>query len=144
MKNIFVKQNKGFTLVETLVGLLIFTLTIMASMSVLGSSISSTNYAKQKIVAEYLAQEGIEYVRNQRDNYILFVSNGSGFTWDQFRDGKTALFYPPQPTDTTFSRSIQKIVVDTDQVKIISSVSWMQGSGLKTVTFSENLFNWVE
>jgi type II secretory pathway pseudopilin PulG len=144
MKNIFIKQNKGFTLVETLVGLLIFTLTIMASMSVLGSSISSTNYAKQKIVAEYLAQEGIEYVRNQRDNYILFVSDGSGLSWDQFRDAKTALISPPQPEDTTFSRSIQKIVVDADQIKIISSVSWMQGSGLKTVTFSENLFNWVE
>ena len=113
----------------------------MASMSVLGSSISSTNYAKQKIVAEYLAQEGIEYVRNQRDNYILFVSDGSGLSWDQFRDAKTALISPPQPEDTTFSRSIQKIVVDADQIKIISSVSWMQGSGLKTVTFSENLFN---
>lgn len=144
MKNIFIKQNKGFTLVETLVGLLIFTLTIMASMSVLGSSISSTNYAKQKIVAEYLAQEGIEYVRNQRDNYILFVSNGSGLSWDKFRDANTTLISPPQPEDTTFSRSIQKIFVDADQVKIISSVSWMQGSGLKTVTFSENLFNWVE
>jgi hypothetical protein len=33
---------------------------------------------------------------------------------------------------------------NADEVRILSTVSWTQGSGSYSVTFSENLFNWVE
>jgi hypothetical protein len=36
-------------------------------MSVLSSGLSDTNNAKKKMVATFLAQEGIEYMRNIRD-----------------------------------------------------------------------------
>ncbi|MEK7106542.1 MAG: type II secretion system protein, partial [Patescibacteria group bacterium] len=79
MKNILLKLNKkntGFTLVETLVSLSIFSVSVILFMSVLGSGITDTNYAKQKIVAGYLAQEGIEYMRNMRDNNVLYDPMG--------------------------------------------------------------------
>jgi D-amino-acid dehydrogenase len=31
-----------------------------------------------------------------------------------------------------------------DEVKVTSSVNWNTPSGVQTVTFSENLFNWIE
>jgi type II secretory pathway pseudopilin PulG len=66
----------GFTLVETLVAILIFSISILSILSILASSIGDTTYAKDRIIAGYLAQEGIEYVRNIRDNYVLYPSIG--------------------------------------------------------------------
>lgn len=136
------QRNKAFTLVETLVAISIFTVSLLGMMSVLGSSIANTNYAKQKITAEYLAQEGIEYARNIRDNYVLYP----GHTWAEFRDipAPFSVINPPLPSDSSFTRTVTKNPVNNDEVQIISKVEWKQGSGNYNITFSENLFNWVE
>ena len=76
--------NKGFTLVEVLVAISIFTISITALMSTLASGISDTTYAKNKMTATYLAQEGIEYIRNMRDDYMLFDPQASGNGWGDF------------------------------------------------------------
>ncbi|MCC7160334.1 prepilin-type N-terminal cleavage/methylation domain-containing protein [Candidatus Nomurabacteria bacterium] len=83
MKKFFKQKNKkeGFTLVETLIAIAIFSMSILALMSVLGSGIADTSYAKQKTIASYLAEEGIEAVRNFRDNYLLY---GGGNNWTNF------------------------------------------------------------
>src|SRR3989338_7743588 len=79
------KQNSGFTLVEMLVAVSIFTVSLLGIMSVIASGISDTGYAKKKIIATYLAQEGIEYIRNMRDTYVLYPANGG---WgDEETDG---------------------------------------------------------
>jgi len=66
------QKNKGFTLVETLIAIAIFSMSIIALMSVLATGIADTSYAKNKIIASYLAEEGIEYIRNMRDTYITY------------------------------------------------------------------------
>ena len=81
--------NRGFTLVETLVAVSIFSMSILALMSVLASGISNTIYAKQKIIASYLAQEGIEYIRNMRDTFVLYDPAGTQVGWDAFKDTLT-------------------------------------------------------
>ena len=78
------KLNRGFTLVETLVAISIFTLSILALMVVLSHGISSTNYAKTKIIASYLSQEGIEYMRNMRDTFVLYDPTDSQAGWSAF------------------------------------------------------------
>lgn len=85
MKYFLKTKNKkaGFTLVETLVAVGIFSLSIIALMSVLGGGVSDTNYAKQKTTAYYLAQEGMEYLLSVRANYALF-SNSTGLDWQDF------------------------------------------------------------
>ncbi len=90
MKSFFKKNNKftaGFTLVETLIAISIFSMSLVALMSILGGGISDTNYAKQKIIASYLAQEGIEYIRNMRDTAVLYSANGN---WNSFRTQLTS------------------------------------------------------
>ena len=79
------QRSRGFTLVETLVAISIFSMSIVALMSVLGSGISNTNYAKTKIIASYLAQEGIEYIRNMRDTYVLYTNINPSLTWNSFK-----------------------------------------------------------
>lgn len=67
------KLHKGFTLIETLFAVLIFSTALISLMAISGRGVSATNIAKQQIVAQYLAQEGIEVVRNIRDSN--FISN---------------------------------------------------------------------
>ena len=84
----FLKQkntkNSGFTLVETLLALSIFSISVLSMMIVLSKGISDTDYAQQKIIATYLAQEGIETMRNMRDTYILY-STPVGAGWATFQ-----------------------------------------------------------
>lgn len=85
MKNFLLKTNKnskGFTLVETLIAISIFTISILGMISILSNGITDTNYAKDKIIATYLAQEGIEFVRNIRDDSVLYNTTNSG--WSDF------------------------------------------------------------
>lgn len=137
------KFNGGFTLVETLVSVSIFTVSLLAIMSVLASSIASTNYAKQKMSAAYLAQEGIEHARNIRDNHVLYDASSG---WDNFKNDPAVTNYDISSTYPEFVRTVQisPVGAGSDEVKITSTVSWTQGSGNYNVTFSENLFNWIE
>ncbi len=78
-----IQKNKGFTLIETLVAVSIFSFAVVALLIILGKSVGDTNYAKKKMIADYLAQEGVEYVRNIRDSYVLFSASGQ-VGWDAF------------------------------------------------------------
>ena len=73
----FKKQfNKAFTLIESMVAISIFTTSVLGMLTLTAGNISNTNYAKNKLMATFLAQEGLEYVRNLRDDYTVFVYNG--------------------------------------------------------------------
>ena len=83
------KLNKGFTLIETLVSLAILTTAVVAMIWVAGNGVSDALYSKNKIISNYLAQEGIEVVRNIRDGE---ASGGAG--WDGFMDSTSACLPP--------------------------------------------------
>lgn len=61
------KQQKGFTLIETLVAIFILTLSIGALLSLASGGFYSVRYSRNQIVATNLLQESIEYIRNSRD-----------------------------------------------------------------------------
>ena len=68
---------RGFTLVESLVAIWFLTLAIVAPMSLASQSLNSAYYSRDQIVAFQLAQEGIESVRQIRDdNTLSKIYNG--------------------------------------------------------------------
>jgi prepilin-type N-terminal cleavage/methylation domain-containing protein len=73
------QKNKGFTLIETLVAISIFSMSSLALISVLTQGVTDMNYIKNKLTADNLAVEGVEYVRNMRDTYVLY-GNNTGWT----------------------------------------------------------------
>ena len=77
-------KKQGFSLVEALVAISIFTLAVVTIMVTLSRGISNTNYSKQKMTAEYLAAEGVEYIRNLRDTYVIYASGGAQAGWNTF------------------------------------------------------------
>ena len=68
--------SSGFTLIETLVAILLITIAIVAPMGLTVQSLSSAEYARDEITASNLAQEGIEVVRSIRDSNILNSAEG--------------------------------------------------------------------
>lgn len=79
MKKIDTKNNKGFTLLETLVAIFIMTIAFTALLSMMSTSMFSARYANNEITATYLAQEAIDYIRNDRDTTAF-----QGGNWVQF------------------------------------------------------------
>ena len=76
------QKVRGFTLVETLVALSIFSVSLVALLNATSSGASDVNFAKNKVTASFLAQEGVELVRNIRDT----SANGTGqSSWDVTR-----------------------------------------------------------
>lgn len=192
-KNFLKNINKGFTMIETLVAISIFTISVISLTSVLYSGVKNINYAKKKIVAIYLAQEGLEEVRNLRDTYVLYEEGGSPTSgWVDFEtkvsacdSGSGNVCYVNTDTlnygstdrpitaaeiysctsgvcpsllfdessgrynyfsgvDTDYVRETSIEYINTDEMKVVVRVSWMQGSGSHEVSFSENLFNWTK
>lgn len=83
--NIF-SNNKGsstggFTLVETLVAVAIFATSVTGLISITARGINDNVFVKNKLMASYLAQEGVEIVRNMRDSAILPENN---VPWNTF------------------------------------------------------------
>ena len=192
-QNFLKKVSGGFTLVETLVAISVFTMSVLTLVIILSQGITSINYAKQKIIAGYLSQEGIEYTRNIRDTNVISHISGSQAGWNAFKtqiancllpDGcylnDSLLFvgasnitvkdiiYTVCPSgicpplkydlgnnsngrynysygfDSTFTSKIMMTRINDNEIKVISIVYWKQGSTQRSVTFSENLFNWIE
>lgn len=73
------EYSRGFTIVEMLIAVLIFTLSLAALMTIASRGLRLAHQTQKQVVAEYLALEGIEGVRNIRDAAFLRVDNNQ--TW---------------------------------------------------------------
>lgn len=66
-----VKGGKGFTLIETLLAILILAVAIAGPLTIASKSLSSASVAKNRATAIFLAQDAIEYIRFVRDTNRL-------------------------------------------------------------------------
>lgn len=69
-------KPSGFILVEVIVSISILTSAVAAALTVASKSVFLASYSKDQIIATYLAQEGLEILRNKRDENML-----SGLPW---------------------------------------------------------------
>lgn len=81
MKFLFLKKNidqtqKGFTLLEVLIAITILIFAITATFTAAQSGLQSSIESKEQVIAYYMAQEAVEFIRNVRDTNSL-----AGVTW---------------------------------------------------------------
>ena len=76
------KSLEGFTLLEVIVSVFMVTVGLLGVMSLLQRTISSVSLSSSRLTAGYLAQEGIEIIRNVRDTNWLQARTASS-TWDE-------------------------------------------------------------
>ena len=64
-------KTRGFSLIEVLVAVSVLIISVTGTLSIIAREVSSAAIAKDQVVAFYLAQEALEYVRGVRDNNAI-------------------------------------------------------------------------
>lgn len=70
---------RGFTLLEALVAISILMVAVVAPITIAQKGLSSAIYSKNQMIASYLAQDAIEYIKNKRDEQTI---NNSEHLWN--------------------------------------------------------------
>jgi Tfp pilus assembly protein PilV len=156
-------MKKSFTIIEALVAITIFTLGIITLGGSIWQSYSIAGQATERFIAIYLAQEGLEIVKNlrnenwlnQRDwNYNLnpgdyeadYNNNSlSSYSNRNLRiDTSTGFYNYNTGTPTPFKRKISISYPASDQMKVTVTVYWPKKGqqGQEQVSVSEILYNW--
>lgn len=76
-----ISSKKAFTLIETMVAISILLISVVGPLEIASKGLFSAMYAKEEITAFYLAQEGVELIKNVRDsNYLVDAYTATGNT----------------------------------------------------------------
>jgi len=104
------KNEKGFSLLEVIFAMAIITSGIISILSLFSYNLKAETNNKNKLIAAYLAQEGIEVVRQVRDN-IWFGGDANFLDNAEFADGD----YIIVPLFKNNLRNEWEIVDNTDE-----------------------------
>ena len=74
-------MTKGFTLIEVLAAMFIMLIGVLGVFSLISRTVTFNSSVNSQLVASYLAQEGLELVRNIRDTNFLKIHKGAGGNW---------------------------------------------------------------
>lgn len=164
--------HAGFTLLEMLFAVVIFSFALVSLMLIAGKGVIATASAKDQLTAQYLAEEGAEVVRNVRDGNFLNqddwltgiddckavspcdVSYGNGSSLELIGGSSRPLF----ASDTGYFRGdgtisgVQKFsraiyLEDAgigDQKIIVVKITWKQRSVDREFEFRTYISNWQE
>jgi len=77
-------KRKGFTLLEVIIAVFIMVVGTGAAFALIQQTLSATPVIKDKLIAAYLAQEGIEIIRNMRDSAWLASRGDPNVKWDDY------------------------------------------------------------
>ncbi len=115
-------EQRGFTLVETLVAITIIAIAIVGPLYAVQQALNASRSARDLLIASSLAQEAVEYVRAVRDsNYLYTFKSGANRSWLFGVDGTSGstncftavcVVDPSQnvnPNDSYVSRTVTKL-----------------------------------
>ena len=155
------KKAQGFTLLEVIIAIFVITVGTMGILVVSQDSMRIISISSSRLTAAYLAKEGMEIVRNIRDNNWLRgavwntgLSSGvyeaqhdspSLTPWGgslEFLNIDTAGFYSyATSTQTKFKRKI--ITTSTvDVIEVGVEVIWTERGRSYEFLVEEKLYNW--
>lgn len=160
-------KARGFTLIEVLAAITIIVIGIGGLFALVRQTIVFSSRASFVIRGSYLAQEGVEIVRNIRDSNLLEIHNDNTGNWD---DGLTscssgceadyndtslgtnldrflkegASFYNyDSGTDSAFKRKITVSASSATQLDVIVEVTWSERGLPGSIIVETRLYNWI-
>ncbi len=131
--------NKGFTLLEVIIAIFLITVGVGGAFALIQRTITFTAVTSSQLTATYLAQEGIERVRNTRDGNWLRQRTDPTIPWD------ADLPAGDWPAETLLGRFQRRITISKPEVnKMLVSVlvSWTERGRTHQVTAQTKLYNW--
>lgn len=79
-----IQKEEGFTLVETLIAVLILVTSVVTPLSIASQAMVYSATARDQIIASNLAQEAIDFIRNERDRSALNISAANPARFQNF------------------------------------------------------------
>lgn len=160
-------MQKGFTLIEVLAAMFIMLMGAVGVFGLIARTVTFNSSVNSQLVASYLAQEGLEIVRNMRDANFLAIHKGAGGQWNagltsceagcgadyndvalgSFQDTplklSNGLYTYDAGTDTIFTRKIAIDSATTDLLRVSVDVSWQDKGNTRRVLGATELYNWL-
>lgn len=163
-----IREKAAFTLIEIIVVLFIISMGLVGILSLIVQNIQAQDYNRGNLIAYQLSQEGIELIRRVRDtnwrNSVLFYENlADGLTTPKtfimdyddnlpVEASEAAIlriddegFYAHSPDTweaSEFSRLIEVELVDSDHLRVISSVFWVDRGRENSYVIEALLYDW--
>jgi prepilin-type N-terminal cleavage/methylation domain-containing protein len=145
MSNTRIQNNKGFTLIETLVAITILMISIAGPLTIAQKSLTAATIAKDQVIASFLAQEMIEQIKNDRDRlgFSTWITESAPCVTRcvlnvQTADGK---YGTGAGRPSKFSITSTKTAIGTNEAKVVVTVSWNTGTIENVSTIQNHLFN---
>ena len=153
-------MKKGFTIIELLVVILVISISIVGSYTVVGRIFAVTSVISLRLPAVYLAQEGIEIVRNIRDsNWVNSDNWDDGLPFGDFEADYTDLFLSDSyfgnklkinnniytysgGTDSIYDRKITLSSNGSGSLNVSVTVNWISNGSNHNISVEENIYDW--
>ncbi len=164
------RYSTGFTMIEIIITIAVLSIGIIGTYNAFYSIMNVADTMSYRLTAAYLAQEGIDVVKNIRDsNFVTGASFASGLTScaggcqadykagtsiEQSQNQLQAYsgsflkinsdgFYGyDSGVDTKFKREITINQISSDELEVTSEVFWNYNGKDYSVTSSGYLYNW--
>ena len=164
------RYSTGFTMIEIIITIAVLSIGIIRSYTAFSSIMNVADTMSYRFTAAYLAQEGLDIIKNMRDgNFISGASFTTGLTscsagcQADYKTGTAVQqsqnqlqayagsflkinsdgFYGYDAgTDTKFKREITVSQVASNELKVDSKVFWNYNGTDYSITSSEHLYDW--
>ena len=160
-------MKKGFTIIEVIIAITILTIGILGAFAFISHYTEYTSISNQRFIASYLAQEGIEIVKNIRDgNYLegkaannwsdgFATSNWDGeadytssdslsvYSGDFLKIDNNGFYSYVSGTPTLFVRKIHIATSTATSTYISATVDWQERGRSHQVSSDEEINNWA-
>ncbi|MBI2041809.1 MAG: prepilin-type N-terminal cleavage/methylation domain-containing protein [Candidatus Nealsonbacteria bacterium] len=137
MPVLFQYNKKGFTLIEAVLSTFILSVGVLAIFGVIQMIVSFTSGISSRLQATYLAQEGIENIRNIRDSNWLVQRDNPALAWDQ------GISTTDWVTIDKFQRKIIISKPQSDKLEVSVQVNWPgPGGSSAQLSADTELYDW--
>ncbi|MDP2946305.1 MAG: prepilin-type N-terminal cleavage/methylation domain-containing protein [bacterium] len=154
------KNNKGFTLLETIVAVGLIVVGLVAALALITNSLFYVSNIQDRLAAANLMTEGIEVVRNIRDNNWLQnkiwndgLADGdyqvaydsislSPYSGNPLLLDSSGLYSYTSGVTTLYVRKISIVNLSNYEIQIIATVTWQKRGVIYSSPAEEHLFNW--
>lgn len=117
------QANKGFSVVEVLLAVSVMALIITGFTGAIIYGQESTVVAASQARATFIAEEGLEAVRNIRDSGFANLTDG---TFGLSTSSSQWSFNDSADVTDNFTRDINITSVDANRKQVVSTVTWQQ------------------
>jgi prepilin-type N-terminal cleavage/methylation domain-containing protein len=163
-------NSKGFSLIEVITAIFILTVGVGGAFSLIYQTLSTVYAVRSQLTASFLAQEGVEIVKNLRDSAWLESRTVTTTSWlanlsqtggdyeldystnDLSRSFESTYlkvddngFFNYNSGDTThFTRKVSLSNVSTNTTDVVVNVSWQVGGKERELEVVETITNWYD